>query len=237
MTNQDESFFQEVEEAVRQDRYTAFFNQWGIWIVGAIALVLAGVGGWRFYEGWQVSSSRDHGEAYVAAQKLAEGGDPAAAAAAFEGLTKQGPQIYRVMAMMERAEALIAGGDLEAGLAQFDEAAEAARDPSLRDSARLRAAYIVAETQDFAAVRARLEPIIEAGGPMSYPARELLGVEAWEAGELDLARTTLENLQLAFDAPEPVRQRAQLALAVIGPAAEQPAAAATTTQESSGEPK
>lgn len=235
MTNQDESFFQEVEEAVRQDRYAAFFNKWGVWIIGAIAVVLAGVAGWRFYESWQVSASRDHSEAYVEAQKLLES-DPAGAAAAFEALTTQGPQIYRTMAMMERAEAQIAAGDLDAALAQFDAAAEAARDPAMRDSARLRAAYIVADTQDFAALRARLEPIIEAGGPMSYPARELLGVEAWEAGDLDLARTTLENLQLAFDAPEQVRQRAQLALSVLGPASEPPAAA-STTQESSGEPK
>ena len=62
-----------------------------------------------------------------------------------------------------------------------------------------------------------------ATGRISYLARELLGVEAWEAGENDLARDTLENLTLAFDAPEAVRQRAQLALSVIGPAPATPA--------------
>lgn len=233
MANQDESFFQEVEEAVRQDRYLAFIRKWGVWIVAALAAVLLGVAGWRFYQSWQASAARTQSEAHIEARKLIEGADPAAAAAAFEQLSKQGPRAYRVMAMMERAEALVARGDLDGARAQFDAAAEAARDPVMRDTARLRAAYIVAETQDFAALRARLEPIIEAGGPISYPARELLGVEAWEAGELDLARATLENLQLAFEAPEPVRQRAQLALAVIGPASQ----AAAPAQESSGEPK
>jgi hypothetical protein len=85
----------------------------------------------------------------------------------------------------------------------------------------LRAAYIAAETQDFAAVQARLQPLIEAGGPISFPARELLGVEAWEAGQFDLARQTFQGLSDAFQTPDSVRQRAQLALAVLGPGAEQ----------------
>ncbi|MEJ0059118.1 MAG: hypothetical protein WDM79_05905 [Terricaulis sp.] len=58
----------------------------------------------------------------------------------------------------------------------------------------------------------------------------MLAVEAWEAGNADLARSTLNTLTLAFDAPESVRQRAQLALSVLGPgdepAAPAPAAAA-----------
>ncbi len=241
MTNQDESFFQEVEEGVRQDRYLGFIRKYGIWLVAAIAAVLAGVVGWRAYDSWRVSSTREHSDSYVAAQELAAKGDFKGAGEAFERLSAQGPQVYRVMAMMERADALVQQGDLDAALAQFDAAASAARDPTMRDTARLRAAYIVADTQDFQAVRTRLTPLIEAGGPISYPARELLGVEAWEAGETDLARQTLENLQLAFDAPESVRQRAELALQVLGPAPEAataPAAAApAAAPQSSGEPK
>jgi hypothetical protein len=90
--------------------------------------------------------------------------------------------------------------------------------------ARLRAAYLAAETQDFPALRARVQPIIEAGGPISYLARELLGVEAWEAGQFELARQTFQSLSDAFQTPDSVRQRAQLALAVLGPGAAAPRA-------------
>jgi hypothetical protein len=98
----------------------------------------------------------------------------------------------------------------------FDQIAGETQDKTLRDSARLRAAYLVADRQDFQAVRTRVQPLIDEAGPLSYLARELLGVEAWEAGDFALARDTMQNLTLAFDAPEDVRQRAQLALNVVG---------------------
>jgi hypothetical protein len=127
------------------------------------------------------------------------------------------------MARLEHAAILEAEGDLEAALNEFDAAAEAARDPVMKQSAQMRAAYIAAETQDFAALQARLQPLIDSETRISFLARELLAIEAWEAGQNDLARTTLENLTLAFDAPEGVQQRAQVALSVIGPAPATPA--------------
>jgi hypothetical protein len=60
-------------------------------------------------------------------------------------------------------------------------------------------------------------------------------MEAWEAGQNDLARDTLEALTLAFDAPEAVRQRAQVALSVIGPAPQTSADGAAAPAPSEGD--
>lgn len=231
MTNQDESFFQEVEEAVRQDRYLDLAKKYGLWVVAAVALVLALVGGWVLYERWQVDQGRETAEQFAAAQKLLNENRAEEAAAAFEKMSKSGPQSYRVMAMMDRAQAMEMQGDMAGALAQFDAAAEAASDPVMKQTAQLRAAYLVAEDQDFQAVRARVEPIIEKGGPVSFLARELLAMEAMEAGDSNLARQNFEALTLAFETPEPVRERAQIALSVLPPA---PTAA---TPPTSGEPK
>src|SRR5262249_1272937 len=138
---------------------------------------------------------------------------------AFGALKGKGPEIYRQLALMEAGAAKAGGGDLPGAIADFDAAAAAAKDPIVRDMARLRAAYIVAGTQDLAARPARLTARIDAGGPVPYPARELLGVEAWEAGQFDLARQTFQGLSDAFQTPDSVRQRAQLALQVLGPGA------------------
>jgi hypothetical protein len=169
---------------------------------------------------------------------LARDGNLDGAKAEFERLSNEGPRAYRVMAQMERAALLEAEGDLEGALAGFDAAAEAANDPVMRESAQLRAGYIAAETQDFPALQQRLAPLIESDSRLSYLARELLAIEAWEAGETQLARETLETLTLAFEAPEPVRQRAQIALSVIGPAPESDAeGAAPASTPSEGESK
>src|SRR5690606_671148 len=79
--------------------------------------------------------------------------------------------------------------------------------------------------------------LIESDSRLSYLARELLAIEAWEAGQPDLARDQLENLTLAFDAPEPVRQRAHVALSVIGPAQTSSADGAPAPAPSEGETK
>ncbi len=218
MTNESDSFINEVDESLRQDRMLAFARRYGPWIGGAVVVALLGVLGYMFWQDQNQQASRRHAAEYSAAQQLAREGNLEDAKAAFEALTREGPRVYRVMARLEHAALLEAEGDLEAALAEFDQAAEQANDPVMRDTARLRAAYIAAETQDFAAVQTRLQPLIDSESRFSYLARELLAIEAWEAGDANLARDTLENLTLAFDAPEAVQQRAQVALAVIGPA-------------------
>lgn len=218
MTDDSDSFIKEVDEGLRQDKTLAILKRYGPFIGAAAAVFLLGVGGWQVWRAHSVSQARAQSDAFNAALQQAGNGQLAEAKAAFERMSTEGPATYRVMAQMEHAALLAAEGDLQGALAGYDAAAEAARDDVMAASARLRAAYLVADTQDFDALQVRLQPLIADGGPLSFLAQELLAVEAWEAGDLDLARGTLENLELAFDAPESVRQRAQLALAVIGPA-------------------
>lgn len=235
MTNESDSFIQEVDEKVREDRMLAILKRYGPWAGGVLAAGLIGVFGWISFQDYQVSQSRKAAENFGAAVKQVQDGDLDAASARFAELANEGPQIYRSMAMMERAAILEAQGDLDGAITAFDEAAEAAPDPIARDTARMRAAYIAAETQDFQALRTRLTPLIDSDTPFSYLARELLGVEAWEAGNSDLARETLQNLTLAFEAPESVRQRAQLVLSVVGPATESAPAPEAAPEAPAGE--
>ena len=52
MTNETDSFVQEVDESLRQDRVLQFFKRHGVWIIGAliaIVVVVAAWQGWRAY--------------------------------------------------------------------------------------------------------------------------------------------------------------------------------------------
>ncbi len=220
VTNETDTFVQEVDESMRQDRMLDVAKRYGPLLIVVFALCVVALGGWQGWRYFATTQARAHSEEYAAAQALVRAGNFDGAKLEFERLTGEGPGVYRTMARMEHAAVLQQQGDLDAALAAFGEAAAAANDPLMRDTALLRAAYIVAETQDFAALQTRLQPLIDSDSRLGYLARELLAIEAWEAGQNDLARDTLENLTLAFDAPEAVRQRAQMALAVIGPAPE-----------------
>jgi hypothetical protein len=220
VTSETDSFVHEVDESLRDERMVGFARRWGPYILGGFILIIVCVGAWQFWRGYTLNQGREQAEQYAAAQELARQGDLAGAKTEMARLREEGPRSYRVMARMQYAALLAIEGDLEGALTENDAAAEAANDPIMRQSAQLRAAFIAAETQDFDALQARLDPIIASGTRLAFPARELLAIEAWEAGQLDVARDALENLTLAFDAPEPVRQRAQVALSVIGPAPE-----------------
>jgi hypothetical protein len=237
VSNDSDSFVQEVNESLRQDQVLAAAKRYGPWLLGAFVLFLAGLLAWQWWQANQVKAARAQSDIYAAAIEQASSGNLDDAKAAFERMSESGPRVYRVMAQIQRAAILQHQGDLDGALAGFDAAAEQATDPLMRDTIRLRAAYIAAETQDFPALQTRLQPLLDSDSRISYLAKELLAVEAWQAGQNDLARDTLETLSLAFDAPEPVRQRAQLALSVLGPAPATPADGASAPAPSEGETK
>lgn len=234
MTNETDSFVQEVDESLRQDQLLTVVRRYGVYLISAFVALLLGLVGWQLWTAHQQNQAQEYSEQFSAALDLARGGDVDGAKEAFEAMTESGPRTFRVMAHMALGAMHEQQNDLESALASFDEAADLARDPIMRDSAALRAAFIAAETQDFEAVQTRLQPLTESDGRLSYLAKELLAVEAWEAGNIDLARETLENLALAFDAPQSVQQRAEVALSVMGPA---PAQASAPPPPSEGESK
>lgn len=243
MTNETDSFVNEVDESLRQDRMLDYAKKYGPWLIGVFVVFILIIGGWQLWKEQSLNSARRHADEYGAAQTLLQAGNLAEAKTEFERLSNEGSPSYRTMARMEHAAILAQEGDLEGALAGFDAAAESAPDQIMRESAQIRAAYIAADTQDFAALQTRLQPLVDSDSRVQYLAKELLAVEAWEAGETELARTTLEQLTLAFEAPDSLRQRAQIALSVLGPAPaaatpETPAGGATTAPApSEGETK
>jgi hypothetical protein len=209
--------FEEVEENLRLEQYSNFIRKYGLWLAIGLVLLLGGVFGWTQYQAWKER------EAGVYAQKLDEGEqllskqDYAGAEKYFTEMAKSGPANYRATAMTLAGAALMYQGDLKAAQARMEEAAKTATDPVIRDAAALKGAYLAADNEDYAALKPKLQPLIDGGGPFAYEARELLGAEAREAGDLAEARTQFDFLSLALDAPEGVRNRARAALAVMGP--------------------
>ncbi|MBI3437750.1 MAG: tetratricopeptide repeat protein [Proteobacteria bacterium] len=226
-----EGFVQEVDQHIREERLLEDFKRYGPWLGGLFLVFLLGIGGWQLWTDHQRQAAREESTAFRAAQEMAQQNNMAGAKAAFLHLTTQGSDTYRVMARMEYAAILQLQGDMEGSIAAFDQAAAAAHDPVLKETAQLRAAYLAADTQDFEAVQRRLQPLLQSHSRISFLARELLGIQAWQSGHYDIARSTLEDLTLAFDAPEGVRQRAQATLALL-PAAPAAATSATSTNSS-----
>lgn len=227
--------FEEVEEDIRRERLMAFFKRYGIWILSALVAVLLGVAGWGWWQADQRQKAAALAQALQAAQEQAAGGDLAGASAAMAQAAERASGDQRALALMQRAEALLQSQDAAGALQSLEAAAQSAREPLLRDAAALKAAYIAADSEALPALEARVKPLIDARGPYASMARELLAMEAMKAGDAARARAEFEFLQFDLEAPETVRQRAQAALAMLGPEPQSEGAAAPAPESSAGE--
>lgn len=223
--------FEEVEEDIRRERLMSFFKKWGPWILGALALVLAGVAAWGWYQDHSRGQAAEIAAAVNAAQEQAQNGDLSGAASALAAAAGRASGDQRALVLMQHADVLVQNQDLPGALKSMEAAAVEARSPLIKDAATLKAAYLAADGEALAAIEARVKPLIDARGPYSSMARELVAMEALEAGDDTRARTEFEFLRFDLEAPETVRQRAEAGLALLGPTSQSPGAAPAAPAE------
>ncbi len=207
--------FEEVEEGLRQERYQRLLRTYGPIGAAVVAAVILGVAGREAWSAYRTQAAARSSDAFEQAQAALEAGDIDAALARFSALAETGSGAYPALAKMQAAAAAAAAGD-EAGAARlYEEAAGATRDPILSGMAGLKAAYLLADTIDLAALEERIAPLMQRGAPFEAAARELLGAAALKAGDFDRAREAYTYLTASLDAPGGVARRAEEALAVI----------------------
>lgn len=211
--------FDEVEENIRRERLEKLFKVGWPYAAGLFVAVIAGIAGYSGYQGFREARAADAAAALIKIDALSGAGNHAGAAQAYQVAADTSPAGHAVLATMLRAGALEQAGDLPGALLAMDDAVAMAQDPLLRDSARLRAAMLAAGNgATFVDLQARVQPLIEERSIFAYQAHELLGMEAMKAGDLVRARSEFESVTLALEAPQGVRQRAEAALAYLGPA-------------------
>ena len=185
--------FDEVDEEVRREQFKKLWDRYGNLVVVLAFLIVAAVGGWRFYQYWQDKKAAEAGAQFTAAALLAEQGKHEEAEKAFARVAAEGAAGYRVLARLREA-AELAARDPKAAVAVYDDiAASSSTGQPLKDFAAVRAAMLLVDSAPLADITRRLEPISGAGAPFRHSARELLAFAAWKAGDTTAMRkwTTL----------------------------------------------
>lgn len=212
----DDSFFREVNEEIRQDQARALWDRYGTYVLGLAILVVLGTAGWVGYDYWASSRANKSGDAFSQALSLAKDGKNDEALAALKQLEADGTGAYPLLARLRAATVLAAKGDAAGAVAAFDAvAADGAIPTSLRDMARLRAAYLLVDSGTYADVAQRAEPMAADTNPMRASAREALALSAWKDGKASDALKLFNQIKDDDDAPQNVRQRASLMVELI----------------------
>lgn len=208
MANTNESFIDEVAEAVRRDRVALWFRRWG-WAVGVAVVAVIGTAAfleWR--EARAQAAAEARGEAILAALETEEADARLAALSALPTGGGEGVVAGFLLAA-EQAQA----GEADGAVATLQAiAADGEVPPLYRDLAALKALMIQGSDAD----RAALEALAAPGAPFRLLAQEQMALLDLDAGRADEAAATLRAVIEDAEVGAAQRGRVSALLAALG---------------------
>jgi hypothetical protein len=211
--------FDEVDEEVRRDQLKKLWDQYSLYIIAGLILIVAAVGGWRGYQYLEAKKAAEAGAAFDKAVELSEANKHTEAEAAFADLVAKAPSGYRVLARLRMA-AEAANRDPQAAAKLFDEiAADRSVGVAEQDLARIRAAQLLLESTSYPNMKERLEASAAPGSTFRHTARELLALSAWRANDAAATRQWLDLIANDGETPPSLRSRAEALQALLPPVA------------------
>ncbi|MDD7908927.1 MULTISPECIES: tetratricopeptide repeat protein [Pseudovibrio] len=186
--------FREVDEDVRNEKYSRLWKRFAPLVYGTAALIVVGTGGYRGYEYWVDTQSKAAGQAFLEAVQLSDEGKHEEAIAAFEAL-KDDIGGYPMLADLRIASELAASGKSAEAVELFDSVATRSGVSELyRGLASIRAAYVLLDTGSLEDVKMRANSLAQAGNAWRFPALEVIGAAEYKAGNMDAAKARFEEI-------------------------------------------
>jgi hypothetical protein len=104
-------------------------------------------------------------------------------------------------------------GDATGAIATFSAVGKDAKAPqSMRDLARMRAAWLLIDNGTYEQVAAEVQAMAVPANPLANSAREALGLAAYKAGKVAQAKEWFQQIANDASAPRNVANRAQIML-------------------------
>lgn len=211
-----DEFIREVDEEYRRERIARAWNRFGGLIVVAAIVLVAAIGGWRYWQHREAQRAEAAATQFDDAVQLARDGKGSEAETALEALSRDAPAGYRLLARL-RLAAELGTTDAPAGAKAFDAlAADPAADAGVQGLARLRAASLrLGSDETAAAAQRELEGMAVPANPWRHSARELLGLSALKRGDSDAAGRWFDQIAADRDTPPNLRGRMEIYTALV----------------------
>ena len=210
----DESLFREVDEEVRADEFKRLWQRYGNYITAVALGVVIAVAAFKLWQYWQVKQAEQAAETYFAAAKLANEDKTEDALRGFAVVTHAG---YKQLADLRQAALLAKTGKIAEAVKAYDSFAASAADASLRDLARIRAAYLLSDTLKPDELIARIGMLDQEAGSYRHAAREIFGLSAFRTGDHSLAQRYMEAIVNDAEATPSMKKRARIVLQLLEP--------------------
>ncbi len=205
--------FREVEEDVRRERLEKLWKQYGDYFIAFAAVVIIAIAGFELWQRYEASQREKASAQFNAAIQLASA-NPTQAVDALSALAASAPDGYAKLARLAKADALVAVGDKVRAVAEYEALANKDDGP-IGSAARVRAAWVLAETANKSQLQTILAPLTTTTSAWRFMAREVLAYSDYRTGDYHNAMN--EYLALASDpaAPSSLRTRARIMAAYL----------------------
>jgi len=212
----NDEFIREVDEEYRRDQLAQIWERYNGIIIGIVILIVASVGGWRYWQHHQETRAQAAALRYEEALRLSSEDKGQEAQGVFEALAKEDAGNGYAMLARFRLAAELGQQNAENGASAFDALANDASVPALwKDLARLRAAWLRLDTAEPARIRQALEPLAAPSNAWRHSARELLGLSGLKAGDMDYAGRWFDQIAADRETPATLRQRLAVYTALV----------------------
>jgi hypothetical protein len=220
--------FSEVDQNVREERLAGLWVRWRPFVYGSVAVLVGSVAINEFLIKPQAEAARAARSAELeAAVKALEDGQYEEAEAAFKAIVAKESKLSPLAAHYLAQVQLEGRGDAAAAAETLAAIGGTQGGPYER-LALLKTAYFRADTLTLPELEATLGALVTEDTAMGALSRELVAAKAYATGDVARARTEYNRLKFDAAAPAGVVQRAEIALAAIPVAAEEPAPAVPT---------
>ncbi|MGL6043760.1 MAG: tetratricopeptide repeat protein [Sandaracinobacteroides sp.] len=213
----DDAFIREVDEAYREDEMKSFFRKWGRLILLAVALGLAALGSWFWWQAEQTRKVETQSEQFSAALTKAEGGQTTEAVAELAKLGQSANPSYRALSAMTQSGIAITGGETDKAAGHLRRVADDAQVAQpLRDVATMKLLRLEFDTLAPAEVLKRTEPYLVGDSPWFPVAGEMAALAHVKAGQPDKAGPLFYRIASDERTPVSMRARAEQMAAALG---------------------
>lgn len=210
-----DNFLREIDEEVRRDKAADLWKKYGNVVIVLLALLVVAVGAWRFWLYREQQAAQAVSERLETALKASRESRGEDAEKILGELIGEGGPGYQLVARFRLASEA-ARREPADGAKAFDALAnDTAVEPVFRDLARLRSSMLKLDSAPYAEIRAAVEPLAGATGTWRHTAREILGISALKAQNFEDAGRWFDQIVIDPQAPQGLRQRADLYLALV----------------------
>jgi hypothetical protein len=216
MTDQRDSLAREIDEELRREQLLKLWEKYGTHLVAAFVLVIAGIGGYKYYDHRRTVAAQEAGASLTLAAREAAQDKKADAQKALESIATTGPTSYAALARLRLAAADRDAGNTAQAAAAFEAIARMSGiDPLLADYAQLQAAMLRLDSASWTDMQNRLSLLAADSNAWRFSARELLGLAAQKAGKTEEARGQFQRLLSDRGTPPGIAERARVMMAML----------------------